>query len=149
MLTAFNNLGYSVEWRVINAAEYGRSQRRRRVFFFVYRNDTVFAQKIDNLYEKNEEIFEDNRYDDYIFNQGLFAKQFPIKPIAVKNRHVFYELPNDIVEVSDTFTGTVWNTGIMRHGKYYSIDTEPNYNGNPITLGEILQDESEVPENIF
>ena len=149
MLTAFNNLGYSVEWRVINAAEYGRSQRRRRVFFFVYRNDTVFAQKIDNLYEKNEEIFEDNRYDDYIFNQGLFAKQFPIKPITVKNRHVFYELPNDIVEVSDTFTGTVWNTGIMRHGKYYSIDTEPNYNGNPITLGEILQDESEVPEKYF
>lgn len=149
MLTAFNNLGYSVEWRVINAAEYGRSQRRRRVFFFVYRNDTVFAQKNDNLYEKNEEIFEDNRYDDYIFNQGLFAKQFPIKPIAVKNRHVFYELPNDIVEVSDTFTGTVWNTGIMRHGKYYSIDTEPNYNGNPITLGEILQDESEVPEKYF
>ena len=149
MLTAFNNLGYSVEWRVINAAEYGRSQRRRRVFFFVYRNDTVFAQKIDNLYEKNEEIFEDNRYDDYIFNQGLFAKQFPIKPIAVKNRHVFYELPNDIVEVSDTFTGTVWNTGIMRRGKYYSIDTEPNYNGNPITLGEILQDESEVPEKYF
>ena len=149
MLTAFNNLGYSVEWRVINAAEYGRSQRRRRVFFFVYRNDTVFAQKIDNLYEKNEEIFEDNRYNDYIFNQGLFAKQFPIKPIAVKNRHVFYELPNDIVEVSDTFTGTVWNTGIMRHGKYYSIDTEPNYNGNPITLGEILQDESEVPEKYF
>ena len=149
MLTAFNNLGYSVEWRVINAAEYGRSQRRRRVFFFVYRNDTVFAQKIDNLYEKNEEIFEDNRYDDYIFNQGLFAKQFPIKPIALKNRHVFYELPNDIVEVSDTFTGTVWNTGIMRRGKYYSIDTEPNYNGNPITLGEILQDESEVPEKYF
>lgn len=62
---------------------------------------------------------------------------------------MFYELPNDIVEVSDTFTGTVWNTGIMRRGKYYSIDTEPNYNGNPITLGEILQDESEVPENIF
>lgn len=149
MLTAFNNLGYSVEWRVINAADYGRSQRRRRVFFFVYRNDTVFAQKIDNLYEKKEEIFEDNRYDDYIFNQGLFAKQFPIKPIAVKNRHVFYELPNDIVEVSDTFTGTVWNTGVMRHGKYYSIDTEPNYNGNAITLGEILQDEEEVPEKYF
>ncbi|KXT85936.1 DNA cytosine methyltransferase [Streptococcus oralis] len=149
MLTAFNNLGYSVEWRVINAAEYGRSQRRRRVFFFVYRNDTVFAKKIDNLYEKKEEIFEDNRYDDYIFNQGLFAKQFPIKPIAVKNRHVFYELPNDIVEVSDTFTGTVWNTGIMRHGKYYSIDTEPNYSGKPITLGEILQDEEEVPEKYF
>ena len=33
MLASFNELGYSVEWRVINAADYGRSQRRRRVFF--------------------------------------------------------------------------------------------------------------------
>ncbi len=32
MLAAFNQLGYSVEWRVINAADYGRAQRRRRVF---------------------------------------------------------------------------------------------------------------------
>ena len=30
MLAAFNQLGYSVEWRVINAADYGRAQRRRR-----------------------------------------------------------------------------------------------------------------------
>ena len=90
MLTAFNNLGYSVEWRVINAAEYGRSQRRRRVFFFVYRNDTEFAKQIDEQFENTELVFEDTKYDDYIFNSGLFATQFPIKPIPVKNRHVFY-----------------------------------------------------------
>jgi DNA (cytosine-5-)-methyltransferase len=149
MLTAFNNLGYSVEWRVINAAEYGRSQRRRRVFFFVYRNDTVFAKTIDKKYEQENVVFEENRYDDYIFKTGLFATQFPIKNFPVKNRHVFYELVNDIVEVSDNFTGSVWNTGIMRHGKYYSIDTEPDYNGKPITLREILQNEEEVPEKYF
>ncbi|HHT7774689.1 TPA: DNA cytosine methyltransferase [Streptococcus suis] len=149
MLTAFNQLGYSVEWRVINAAEYGRSQRRRRVFFFVYRNDTDFAKNIDKQFETDDSIFEDNKYDDYIFYSGLFATQFPIKPYPVKDRQVFYELPDDIVEVSDNFTGTVWNTGIMRHGKYYSIDTEQNYEGNPITLGEILQDEKEVAEKYF
>lgn len=149
MLTAFNNLGYSVEWRVINAAEYGRSQRRRRVFFFVYRNDTDFAKKIDTEFETTELVFEENKYDDYIFHTGLFATQFPIKSNPVKNRHVFYELADDIVEVSDSFTGTVWNTGVMRHGKYYSIDTEPNYDGKPITLGEILQDENQVPEKYF
>ena len=149
MLAALSDLGYSVEWRVINAAEYGRSQRRRRVFFFVYRNDTEFAKQIDEQFENTELVFEDTKYDDYIFNSGLFATQFPIKPIPVKNRHVFYELAEDIVEVSDNFTGTVWNTGIMRHGKYYSIDTEPNYDGKPITLGEILQDESDVPEKYF
>lgn len=73
MLTAFNNLGYSVEWRVINAAEYGRSQRRRRVFFFVYRNDTDFAKTIDEKYEQNSVVFEENKYDEYIFETGLFA----------------------------------------------------------------------------
>lgn len=149
MLTAFNNLGYSVEWRVINAAEYGRSQRRRRVFFFVYRNDTDFAQQVDKHFESDEFVFDDNRYDEYIYHSGLFATQFPIKPYPVKNRQVYYELPTDIVEVSDNFTGTVWNTGIMRHGKYYSIDTESNYKGKPITLGEILQDEQDVPEQFF
>ena len=38
MLKAFDDLGYSVEWRVINASDYGRSQRRKRVFFFIFRN---------------------------------------------------------------------------------------------------------------
>ena len=51
MLASFNQLGYSVEWRVINAAEYGRAQRRRRVYFFVYRNDLPYAQKLDKIYE--------------------------------------------------------------------------------------------------
>ena len=119
------------------------------VNFFVYRNDTDFAKEIDAQFEQQDTVFEENRYDDYIFQTGLFATQFPIKQNPVKNRHVYYELSDDIVEVSDNFTGTVWNTGVMRHGKYYSIDTEPNYNGSPITLGEILQDEEDVPEKYF
>ena len=149
MLTAFNNLGYSVEWRVINAADYGRSQRRRRVFFFIYRNDIPFAHQMDQRFEEQEQVFDENRYDDYIFHEGLFATQFPIMSTPVKKRHVYYELPEDIVEVSDNFSGTVWNTGVMRHGRYYSIDTAPNYDGEPITLGEILQNEEEVPEKFF
>ena len=149
MLTAFNNLGYSVEWRVINAADYGRSQRRRRVFFFIYRNDIPFAHQMDKRFEEQEQVFDENRYDDYIFHEGLFATQFPILNTPVKKRHVYYELPEDIVEVSDNFSGTVWNTGVMRHGRYYSIDTAPNYDGEPITLGEILQNEEEVPEKFF
>lgn len=149
MLTAFNNLEYSVEWRVINAADYGRSQRRRRVFFFIYRNDIPFAHQMDQRFEEQEQVFDENRYDDYIFHEGLFATQFPIMNTPVKKRHVYYELPEDIVEVSDNFSGTVWNTGVMRHGKYYSIDTAPNYDGEPITLGEILQNEEEVPEKFF
>lgn len=149
MLSAFNRLGYSVEWRVINAAEYGRSQRRRRVFFFVYRNDTDFAVKMDRQFENNNAIFETHRYDDYLYRTGLFATQFPVKPFTQKERQVYYPLDDDIVDVSDNFTGTVWNTGVMRHGKYYSVDTEPDYDGKAITLGDIIQDEKDVSEKYF
>ena len=151
MLASFHELGYSVEWRVINAAEYGRSQRRRRVFFFVYRNDTDFAKKIDEKYEIDDSklLFEDHLYDDYIFSDGLFARQFPVQKISYKSRHAFYKLPDDIVEISDEFTGKVWNTGIMRHGRYFTIDTEPTFDEKPITLGEILQSEEEVDEKYY
>lgn len=151
MLASFHELGYSVEWRVINAAEYGRSQRRRRVFFFVYRNDTDFATKIDEKYEIDDSklLFEDHLYDDYIFSDGLFARQFPVQKISYKSRHAFYKLPDDIVEISDEFTGKVWNTGIMRHGRYFTIDTEPTFDEKPITLGKILQSEDEVDEKYY
>ena len=149
MLTAFNNLGYSVEWRVINAADYGRSQRRRRVFFFVYRNDTEFARLVDERFEHNDFIFDEIKYNEYLFHTGLFATEFPVQKTPVKNRYAFYELESDIVNISDNFTGTFWNTGVMRHGKYYSVDTKPDFSGKAITLGEILQDENEVPEKYF
>lgn len=34
ILACFAALGYSVEWRVVNAADYGEPQRRKRVFIF-------------------------------------------------------------------------------------------------------------------
>lgn len=158
MLSAFNNLGYSVEWRVINAADYGGVQRRRRVFFFVYRNDTPFAKAMDEKYEKmkNDNILEDEyAYDEYIFNDGLFARQFPIKKQikydGKKARQYSDRLSDDTVEVSDNFTGKVWNTGVMRHGRYYTIDTEASDTeiANVRTLGSILQPVEEVDERFY
>ena len=149
MLTAFNNLGYSVEWRVINAADYGRSQRRRRVFFFVYRNDLEYAHRLDERFESEELVFQESRYNDYILHDGLFATQFPVKNHIVKNRQAFYELDKDIVDVSDNFSGTVWNSGVMRHGRYYTLETESDYHGDCLTLGDIIQPESEIDEKFF
>ncbi|MDF0480159.1 DNA cytosine methyltransferase [Vagococcus sp. PNs007] len=150
MLAAFNELGYSVEWRVINAADYGRAQRRRRVFFFVYRNDTGWAKHWDKQKSSTTLIEDDtSTYEDYIFNSGLFARQFPIKDSPYKNRTASSELPSDLVDISDNFTGQIWNTGIMRHGKYYSIDTEPAGNEKPLTLRDIIVPESDVPENLY
>lgn len=142
MLTEFNNLGYSVEWRVINAAEYGRAQRRKRVFFFIYSNDTVYAKKIDKKFKGND-------YDEYIFKDGLFANQFPIEQEVVKNRRVFYELSSDILDVSDNFSGSFWNSGIMRNGHCLSIETKENYSGKKLTLGDVVQSASHVEEKYY
>lgn len=156
MLGSFNQLGYSVEWRVINAADYGFGQRRRRVFFFVYKNDSAFAKDLDKKYdvEISEEFFntDSHVFDDYIFEDGLFARQFPVESTPNKNRryqHTLSEyqvddIDNYIPDISDNFTGQVWNTGIMRNGKYYTVDTTPLGNEEPITLGEIAKEARKV-----
>lgn len=149
MLGAFNQLGYSVEWRVINAADYGRAQRRRRVFFFIYRNDTDWAKKQDKEFEVGHEKSFDT-YRTYIFKKGLFARQFPIKSEAVKGRTHFNKLADDIAEISDAFKdGMMWNSGVMRHGYFYTADTAPLGDENPITLGEIVVSEDTVPRNCY
>ena len=43
MLGCFRDLGYSVEWRVINASEYGFAQKRTRIFIFAYLNTTNYS----------------------------------------------------------------------------------------------------------
>ncbi|EAC5437554.1 DNA (cytosine-5-)-methyltransferase [Listeria monocytogenes] len=137
MLAAFNDLGYSVEWRVINAAEYGLAQKRRRVFIFVYKNKSDFAKKTQNY--SDEEI---------IYNDGLFARGFPIENQPYKNRFVSDIISEDIVSVSDNFSSSIFNTGIMRNGKFTSIETVP-VSEKPIPLKDILQPESEVDDKYY
>lgn len=44
ILACFRDEGYTVEWRVINAAEYGYQQRRRRTFIFaIIKINTKYA----------------------------------------------------------------------------------------------------------
>lgn len=132
MLKAFDDLGYSVEWRVINAADYGRAQRRKRIFFFTFRNDSDYSRGLG--FDGEESFFED-----YVFRKGLFATQFPVKSELLKNRKVSYELVEDIFEISNLFTGVFWNSGFMRCGKCYSFDTIPDYNFRNLSLGDVIE----------
>src|SRR5699024_967797 len=66
-----------------------------------------------------------------------------------KGRHATNTLSHDIVEISDNFSGSFWNAGVMRNGRYFTIDTETVGNEIPIPLRDILQDEDEVPERFY
>ena len=60
ILACFNDLGYTVEWRVINAAHYGFAQRRRRTFIFACKNDTNYYKTIKD--ENLEDVIHKNRF---------------------------------------------------------------------------------------
>ena len=67
MLASLSDLGYAVEWRVINAADYGMPQRRRRVFFIGYKKNTNGYSILKNCIETK------------VFG-GTLVEAFPVLP---------------------------------------------------------------------
>ena len=131
MLRSLYDNGYDVQWRVINAADYGFPQKRRRVFIFAYHEST-------NYYKLMKKF----NNSDIVFNKGLFAKSFPIKNnILDKSKKIITE------EVSDKFELHFFNTGIMKNGYIYSLKTEPKCS-TPTTLESILET-NEIDEKYF
>lgn len=142
MLACFREQGYTVEWRIINAAEYGYQQRRRRIFIFAYRNDTKYAERFRKcLLGKNFKEIKKVLLDD-----GFFASTFPVKEEISKEKSV--ELPETIGELSKSFSFEFQNTGLMTEGNVYTVKTEPNYKGKQITLGDIIET-AKVDEEYF
>ncbi|MCI2868598.1 DNA (cytosine-5)-methyltransferase 1 [Staphylococcus hominis] len=129
MLSTLNELGYNVEWRVINAADYGNAQRRRRVFIFGYKQDLDYANLIDK-----------HSLEEIIYKYGMFAEAFPIQSEPNKNRINSIAISKDIVEISNEFSFQFYNSGIMKNGNILTIDTIPKYEKS-ITLGEIVLNE--------
>lgn len=126
ILACLRDLGYIVEWRVINAADYGYQQRRRRTFIFAYKNDTKYATTSSST---PEEI---------IYSKGFFAKAFPV--ITDVTRLSSTTIPESIGLVSDSFAFSFENSGYMKDGTIYTVATKPNYSGSQITLGDIMED---------
>lgn len=129
ILACFAELGYSVEWRVVNAALYGAAQRRRRTFIFAYKND-------DTKYGKD---MKDISAEDIIKSQGFMAKAFPI---ADTENFKKTTIGTDIVEVSDKFSFSFENAGYMTNGEVTTVKVIEKEE-EPITLGEILQNEAD------
>lgn len=150
ILACFRDLGYTVEWRVINAAEYGYQQRRRRTFIFAYKNSTKYANRICESVKYNCMNGDELRrisMSKLIHEAGFFAKSFPIEIIDGKKMQ-FDKLPDGIGELSDSFSFSFENSGVMKDGYFYTIKTSPLYEGNQITLGDIME-EGEVDKQFF
>ncbi len=139
ILASLANLGYTVEWRVINAADYGMPQRRRRTYIVGYREGSHISNKVQDL-------------KDWTLYEGVLAKAFPFKP--KDEAYSEFKIEGTIQEVSDNFNKEGKNSpfcsaGIMRKRLVYSINAEAVYDGPIMTLGGNVVDESLVPEEFF
>ena len=132
ILSCFHEQGYTVEWRIVNAAEYGGAQRRKRIFIFAYLSEGTYGQQMASI-----------TAEDIVTKKGFMTKAFPIS-----KHHLFTSttINTDILSISDEFTFGFGNAGLMRNGE---IITTMVYSKTekPILLGSVL--ESNVDEQFY
>lgn len=140
MLKCLSDLGYAVEWRVINAADYGMPQKRRRTFILGYLKDS----EIYNALVKSSE-------SDWLLDEGVFAKTFEVGQISELKT---FDLDQSVEEISESFNkekgdSPFQNSGMILNGKVTTLKTSPNYEGKKTLLKDILIPVDEVPEDYF
>ena len=139
ILASLADLGYIVEWRIINAADYGMPQRRRRTYIVAYRRESIVANKIQD--ERKWVLFD-----------GVLAKAFPFEQIY-RTEHTF-DIEGTIKEVSDNFNKDkkdtpFCNAGMMINRHVYTVSADSRYEGPCQLLGDIIVDDEFVPEEFF
>lgn len=143
MLASLSELGYAVEWRVINAAEYGFPQRRRRVFILGYKKGTPMYRAVKSSTDKSA----------IILKSGTIASEFPVLP-AESTLHDF-EIEGSLSHVTKDFSpgspkaSPFRNSGVMLDRKVYTMKVSPEYSGKHAVLGDALLDEQDVPAEFF
>jgi DNA (cytosine-5)-methyltransferase 1 len=139
ILASLSDLGYVVEWRVINAADYGMPQRRRRTYIVGYKKGSEVARKLENAQK-------------WVLYDGVLAKAFPF--VQREDSISQFSIEGTIQEVSKDFNkgksdSPFGNAGLMTDRKVYSVDAVPIYEGTRQMLGDILVDQDFVPDEFF
>jgi DNA (cytosine-5)-methyltransferase 1 len=137
MLKTLSDEGYLIEWRVVNAAEYGFPQRRIRVFI-------VATKRLKN----NNKISP----KDYLEKSGILARALPIEKIETPILEVSLEQEAD--EISLRFNkgegkSPFLNSGLFLNGVAYTVKSQAKLATSPKVLGDILQPDSEVSDEYW
>lgn len=130
MLRCLDDLGYAVEWRVINASDYGHPQKRRRILIIGYDKKSLFYEKIENSLIK-----------DVIFKKSILAKSFKIDKMTNMQEYAIGKSKyKDLKSLSDNFNAEFGNCGFMDNSIIYTCNITPFFNGKRINLKDIIYD---------
>jgi DNA (cytosine-5)-methyltransferase 1 len=135
MLKTLGDVGYLIEWRVVNAAEYGFPQRRIRVFIVAKRKSNKSISPAD-----------------YISKDGILARALPIEKLD--EELVKIDLGQEADEISLRFNkgrekSPFLNSGVYIDGVAYTIKTTAKFSNSAKVLGDVLQSDSDVPDEYW
>lgn len=117
ILRSFYDNGYAIEWRVINAGEYGFQQKRRRTYIIAYHKTTNYYKEMKKINMK-----------DIVLTNGIFAKQFPTKSEILDSNMTNISNYKDLVDISDNFKNQFYNSGVMFNGEVFTAKLESDCN---------------------
>lgn len=142
MLRTFDDCGYNVEWRVINAADYGFAQRRRRVYIFAWKKTTHYNKEINKF-----------EFRDIVLLNGLFAKAFDIDEDSSENNKkrefcIGKKNYKDTIKMTKKFHEKFENAGVMLDGDIWTKKVQPKLI-NAVPLKNILDTKSELNKYIL
>jgi DNA (cytosine-5)-methyltransferase 1 len=143
ILACLSDLGYQVEWRVVNAADYGFPQRRRRVFIVAEH----FGDRQPNWGSPLQ----------WLYEEGVLARALELWPSDDVDVHLempdmeFREHPSEITARFGwgNKVSPFQNAGVMWDRRIWTRKVEPNFDGKHQMLGELLVPDDEVPESFF
>jgi len=137
MLKTLGDEGYAIEWRVVNAAEYGFPQRRIRVF--------IVATKLKKGTKQGSP-------QSVITKTGILARALPIERFT-ENFHEI-DLNSEADELSSKFNrgkdkSPFLNSGYYVDGVAYTVKSQAKLASNLVVLGNVLQSDSKVPDEYW
>lgn len=141
MLASLNDLGYAIEWRIINAAEAGFPQKRKRIFIIGYKEGSIVFNKI---IKKNASF----KIENTILNEAF--------PVEINNNK---EIETQKIEgtldfISKTFNlkhekSPFLNSGVCWDREFITIKQKAIISKKQTTLKDILQNTEDVPKDFF
>jgi len=139
MLSCFHRLGYQVQWRVINAAEYGFPQRRRRVF--------ILAERAG----KRAAGLKPMAAHETLVSTGTLARAFPVTRDLSLLTDVVSDDPYEVSrEFGHGLKVSPWESaGVMRGGVVHTGRVTPVHLGGYETLANALLPDEEIPAEFF
>ena len=132
ILRTLSDLGYGISWKMINAADYGYPQRRRRTFIFAFSKNTDFYNKVSKVGKNVDETRE------FLISMPPFSNSMLNEKILDINKIDLYSIKS-IERFSNEFSvkGGFGKTGFAIAGRVFMADYIPKTRKES-SLGELL-----------